>query len=50
MIDEQGKGSRGQDEELKPEGVVVVVISGLELGVHEVHGTEGGQQVDDLCR
>jgi len=42
MVDDEGEDSSGEQKELKPEGVVVMVVGCLELGVHEIDCAEGG--------
>jgi len=38
VVDKYGQTGHRHDEELHPERVVVVVVRGTELGVHEVDG------------
>lgn len=42
MVDEQGEDEAGHQEELNPERVVVVVVGGPELHVHQVNRGIGG--------
>lgn len=48
VVDEQGEQDGGTDEELDPEGVVVVVVGRLELQVDQVDGGVRGGEEDYL--
>ena len=48
MIDEDSQACHGSDEELNSECVMVTVIGGLELRVHEVHSDIRRNHKDDL--
>lgn len=48
MIDEDSQACNRCDEKLNSECVMVAVVGGLELGVHEVHSDIRRNHKDDL--
>ncbi len=48
MVDKEGETSNRHNEELHAECVVVAVIGGPELHVHQVHGQTGGGDEEQL--
>lgn len=48
MVDEESKAYCWDDEELRPESVMVGIIGSLELHKHEVEGGVGRHQEDHL--
>lgn len=48
VIDEEGQSSDGNNQELGPEGVMVVVVSSLELDVYQINGSIGTEYIDDF--
>ena len=45
MVENQAEKQRGTDKKLDPEGVVVAVVGGLELHVHQIDGS--GSRADE---
>lgn len=48
MVDEEGQASDRDHQELHPEGIMVSVVGGLELGVDQVDGGVRTSNVDEL--
>lgn len=48
MIDEQSQDEAGQQQELNPEGVVIVVIGCAEFQVHQVECAQRWSDEDDF--
>jgi hypothetical protein len=48
VVDEEGEDGGGYDKELDAERVVLSVVRGLELDVHEIEGAERTRQVEHL--
>lgn len=40
MVDEQGQNYTRNQQELNPEGVMIVVVGGTEFQIHQVQGSE----------
>lgn len=48
MVDDEREDGAGNEQELDAERVVVAVVRGLELDVHEINGAERRGDVEDL--
>lgn len=48
VVDEKSEATYRDNQELRPESVVIAVIGGFELGINQVHCGIGTSDVDDL--
>ena len=48
MVEHQSKKQRGSDEKFNPKGVMVAVIGGLELDVHQIDGSGSRANKEEL--
>ena len=48
MVEHQGKKQRGTDKKLNSKGVVVAVVGGLELHVHQIDGSGSRADKEEL--
>lgn len=48
MVDEKSEATYRDDQELHPESVMIAIIGGFELGIHQVHCGIRTSDVDDL--
>ena len=48
MVDDESKSRRGKNQELKAEGVMIVVVCCLKLDIHKVEGSKRCCQVHNL--
>lgn len=48
MVDEQGQNHARNQQELNPEGVMVVVVGGTEFQVHQVQSAERWDDEDEF--
>jgi hypothetical protein len=48
MVDEQGQDHGRNDEKLDSERVMLTIVRGLELDIHQIERAKRGGQVEDL--
>lgn len=48
MVDEQGQNHAGNQQELNSERVVIVVVGGTELQIHQVQSSERRDDEDEF--
>lgn len=50
MVEDKSQKSAGAKQKLNPEGVMVTIIGGLELDIHQIHSGRGGGHEEQFHR
>lgn len=50
VVQDQGQNRSGTEEKFNPKSVVVMIVGGLELEIHEIDGADGGGEEEDFHR